>query len=121
MPPAPDDVATYHMLGRSIRVEYDGSRGSDILRSELSRYPATDEPAHLTVHYGPVEAPSPKLVNPRIHVELKNGFVMRQRMADVRFGLKGSNLLRVDFRPASASSRLLTQARRLLDIQHTSR
>ncbi len=146
------------MLGKTVQVEYDVSRGAEILRDELSRYPAADEPTagdsearpseagaskagasaaspsderaselgaasvpDLSVRYRPVDAAPAELVNPHVHAELDEGFVMRQRTAHVRFVLEGHRLRNVDFYPASPSSALVARARRMLDMQHTTR
>ncbi|MEX0822326.1 MAG: hypothetical protein WD021_09295 [Rhodothermales bacterium] len=121
---SPDRSATYEMLGRRVRVEYDSrtARGADILREELSRYPrAGDGVPDLTVRYRPVDVPGGGLVNPRNHVELKDGFVMRHRMATVRVRMDGPRLAAIDFHPTSANSALVTHVRRMLDMQFSSR
>lgn len=111
------------MAGRFVRVEYDTSAGSAVLRRELSRYPAAEPAAEpdVTIRYRPVDTSDRTYVNPKSHEEVDGGFVMRHRMATVRFHLEGRQLTGADFRPSSASSRLLVGARRMLDMQYSSR
>ncbi len=111
------------MVRRRVRVEYDASAGSAILREELSRYPlsAEEDAPDLSVRYGIVDPSGRRLVNPRVHDELADGFVMHDRTAKIRFRLDGERLLSVDFLPTVASSALVKQARRMLDMQFSSR
>jgi hypothetical protein len=121
MPEPPDQASTYRMLGRSIRVEYDTSPGAAVLREELSRYPSASEAADLIVRFRPLVRSRGALVNPRSHDEFDGGFLLRERTADVRFGFTGSRLTEVAFYPASSSSVLIAHARRMVDMQYSSR
>lgn len=115
-------VRTYRMLGRDVAVEFDESRGADVLERELSLYPQIDAAATptLKIRYGPVRSAPAARVNPRVHEEYDDGFIARFQTADVRFSVDEEGLSGLDFYiPSSAP--LIALARKALDIQFTSR
>lgn len=112
---------TLRMLGRTVHVVTDASTGAEVLRDELRLYPEADGKPDLTVRYEAIENESGALLNPRTHSEFGDGFVMRQRMANVHFMLADGRLDGVRFYPTHSSSTVLTRVRRMADMQYTSR
>ena len=114
---------TYRMMGRNVQVCFDASKGAAILQEELAAYPPAAPTASpdLVVRYAPVEYTGLRFANPSIHCEMEDGFIIRGRMATVRFRLEGDRLLGVGFYPASAKSPLMRGLRRMADMQYTSR
>ena len=116
-------MCTYRMMGRNVQVHYDASKGAAILEEELAAYPfagASGVP-DLAIRYAPVEYTGLRFANPSVHCEMEDGFVIKGRMATMRFRLEGDRLLGVDFYPVSAVSPLMRGARRMVDMQYTSR
>lgn len=116
-------VGAYRMMGRNVEVRCDASKGAAILQEELAAYPpvvAPEEP-DLVVRYAPVEYAGLRFANPSVHCEMEDGFVIKGRMATVRFRLEEDRLLGVDFYPVSAKSSLMRGLRRMADMQYTSR
>ena len=122
-----DRTSFYRMMGRNVQVHYDESKGAAILEEELAAYPSASLDiadmgiAELVVRYAPVEYDGLRFANPAVHCEMEDGFIVRGRMATVRFRLDDTRLVGVDFYPASAQSLLMRGARRLADMQYTSR
>lgn len=116
-------VCTYRMMGRNVEVRYDASKGATILQKELAAYPPAAAPGEpdLVVRYAPVEYTGLRFANPSVHCEMEDGFIVRGRMATVRFRLAGTRLLGVDFYPVAARSPLMRGLRRMADMQYTSR
>lgn len=118
-----DRTSVYRMMGRNVQVCFDASKGAAILQDELEAYPplAPTVAPDLVVRYAPVEYDGLRFANPTVHCEMEDGFIIRGRMATVRFRLEGDRLLGVDFYPASARSPLMRGLRRMADMQYTSR
>ena len=116
-------MSAYRMMGRNVQVRYDASKGAAILQEELAAYPPAAAPGglDLVVRYAPVEYAGLRFANPSVHCEMEDGFVIKGRMATMRFRLEGDRLLGVDFYPASARSPLMRGVRRMADMQYTSR
>ncbi len=118
-----DRTSAYRMMGRNVAVWRDASKGAAILAKELAAYPAAAGPASpdLVVRYAPVECDGLRFANPSIHHEMGDGFIVRGRMATVRFRFTKNRLSGVDFYPVSAASLLKRGMRRMADMQYTSR
>lgn len=118
-----EQAHTYRMMGRNVQVHFDASKGAAILQEELAAYPAAAATAapDLVVRYAPVEYAGLRFANPSVHCEMEDGFVIKGRMATVRFRLEENRLIGVDFYPASARSPLMRGLRRMADMQYTSR
>ena len=117
-----DRTNVYRMMGRNVEVRCDASRGAAVLQEELSSYPAAASGApDMVVRYAPVEFDGLRFANPAVHCEMEDGFVVRMRMATVRFRLTGDRLSGVDFYPVSGKSLLMRGLRRAADRQYASR
>ncbi len=116
-------MGAYLMMGRNVEVRFNASKGAAILQEELAAYPPVAAPGEpdLVVRYAPVEYAGLRFANPSVHCEMEDGFIVRGRMATVRFRLEGDRLLGVDFYPTSAKSLLMRGLRRMADMQYTSR
>ncbi len=116
-------MSAYRMMGRNVEVRFDASKGAAILQEELAAYPsaAATGGADMVVRYAPVEYAGLRFANPSIHCEMEDGFIVKGRMATMRFRLEGDRLSSVDFYPASGRSPLMRGLRRMADMQYTSR
>ncbi len=118
-----DRTSAYRMMGRNVAIWRDASKGAAILEKELATYPAAAGSASpdLVVRYAPVEYDGLRFANPSIHYEMEDGFIVRGRMATVRFRFTKDRLSGVDFYPVAAASFLKRGMRRMADMQYTSR
>ncbi len=106
-----------------MRVDFDDSEGSRTLEEELSIYPvcASDRAPELIFEHLPLERFPASLHNPHSHVEDENGFTAHFTMASVRFSFERQELRRIRFYENTSAHALMRGARRLADIQFTSR
>lgn len=123
-----------------MRVDFDDSEGSRTLEEELSTYPVcmSDDAPDLIFEHLPLErlaanrtamatprtteAGNPvTLHNPHSHVENENGFTAHFTMASVHYSFEQTELRRIRFYANASEHALVRHARRLVDIQFTSR
>lgn len=92
-------VSHRRIFGRTVRIELGGSAADRILREELSLYPSAGrgERVDLVIRHPLGAVGDARLVNPKSHTLLEDGFVATFSGSSVRFRFHGDALREVAF------------------------